>query len=89
MNQKFRFDGGEIVRLVRDVDGVPAGACGVLWGVYDFDPPLYEADFVFANDEVSLTFNEDDVEEVADVSQAPYSERLQGMLRSLSRRDEK
>jgi len=43
--ETFRFKGGEIVRLKNDHpdDGLEAGDCGVVWGVYDGE--FYEASF--------------------------------------------
>ena len=47
--QKTRcaFQGGEIVQLLHDSLhlNLKAGDQGYVWGVYDTDPPTYEADF--------------------------------------------
>ncbi len=72
----FRFNGGEIVRLKKDYpdDGLEAGDCGVVWGVYDGE--FYEASF-FRRDgkDNDLMFQEDEVEEVTDIQQTPCPER--------------
>lgn len=81
----FRFWGGEFVRLLRDQQdyGLMAGECGVVWGVYDADPPLYEASF--CNREgafVDMMFYEGDVEEVL-VDEAPFADKLKKLVRDL------
>ena len=74
---EFRFQGGEIVRLRHDHEDLKAGCCGVLWGVYDMNPVLYEACFVHETGETDSMFGDADVDEIVDVSQAPFPERLE------------
>ncbi len=82
---RFRFDGGEIVRLRLARDGVPAGCCGVVWGVYDQTPPVYEATFVDEHGEPEdATFGEGDVEQLSDVDGAPFPERLREIQLTLA-----
>ena len=74
---KFRFQGGEIVRLLHDHEDLKVGCCGVLWGVYDLKQPLYEACFVHETGETDSMFGEADVDEIFDVSHTPFPERLE------------
>ena len=70
----------EIVRLKHNhpEDGLKAGDCGLIWGVYKFDPPLYEACFVDEFGEfVDMTFEEEEVEQLDNPQQAPFIERLE------------
>jgi hypothetical protein len=88
----FRFEGGEFVRLVREVPytDVRVGDCGVVWGVYELQPPLYEACFVMQCGELSdLMFTEDDVELLRDLNQAPCAERLREILGALEEANER
>ena len=65
------FSGGECVRLVGDHpdDGFLAGDAGYVWGVYPFDPPLYEADFYDQEGNGrAMMFLADEVELVSDIS---------------------
>jgi hypothetical protein len=81
----FRFDGGEIVRLCAAREGLSAGCCGVVWGVYDQAPPFYEATFVDEQGElIDATFEESDVEQLSDVNAAPFPERLAGIQLTLT-----
>ena len=73
---KFRFQGGEIVRLRHDMETLKAGCCGVVWGVYDMNPPLYEACFVNESGQEDLMFSEQDVEQIPPDKSVPFSERL-------------
>ena len=82
----LRFDGGEIVRLNHDhpEDRLKSGDCGLIWGVYNFDPPLYEACFVDEFGEfVDMTFEKQEVEQLDDPRQAPFRERLEELRRML------
>jgi hypothetical protein len=76
----MEFQGGEIVRLLHDHsdDGLRAGDCGVLWGIYgkEFAPYGLEATFCKANDELKdLMFDEADIE-VINIDSAPFPDRL-------------
>jgi hypothetical protein len=84
-----RFQGGEIVRLRHDTDGVPAGSCGVLWGVYGSNPTQYEECFVPANDKTDVMFEEDDVEEVPDAGQTHCAGQLEEIHHVIFGREEK
>jgi hypothetical protein len=78
--KEFRFWGNEIVRLKKDRPdaGLKAGDCGVVWGVYDMKPPLFEASFFDENGEnTDMMFEEQDVEEVLDIKEATFSEKLE------------
>jgi len=80
----FRFHGCEIVRLRNDdADGdLKAGDCGVVWGVYAFEPPLYEATFVDRNAiMIDRMFNKEEVDELLDVQHAPFPHVLEEILR--------
>jgi len=82
MNKATRFDAGEIVRLRRDRYELKAGSCGIVWGVYDFVPVLYEATFVTeSGEEADLMFEDQDCDAVSDVREAPFPERLLEMQR--------
>jgi len=89
----FKFDGGEFVRLILEDpviedpgSGVKVGDCGVVWGVYDAEPPFYEATFVTQSGELSdLMFYENAVELLSDVREAPCPERLLEILNLFER----
>ena len=86
MENVLRFDGGELVRLKDDhpEDNLKSGDCGLVWGVYNLEPPLYEACFVDASGEfVDMRFQEDEVEELADRHQAPFIDLLEKLRRML------
>jgi hypothetical protein len=78
----MRYIGLEIVRLKRDHpdEGLKAGDCGVVWGVYGREPDgpfLYEANFFNERGEaIEMMFEEEDVETVDDVAQTPHPDRL-------------
>ncbi len=83
--KNFRFNGGEVVRLVQDHpgDGLEAGDCGLVWGVYDMEPTLYEASFFDRNGNSSdMMFVEGDVEE-ARSSESPFAEKIEELRRLL------
>jgi hypothetical protein len=83
----FRFDGGEFVRLRNDdANGeLKAGDCGVVWGVYAFEPPLYEATFIDRNEaKIDRMFYEEEVEVLTDVQQAPFPHVLEDILARLN-----
>lgn len=80
----FRFKGGEIVRLREDCEELKAGCCGVLWGVYDMQPPMYEACFVDATGETDMTFEEHQVDEVHELRDEPFRQRLEEIRQLLS-----
>ena len=80
----FRFQGGEIVRLRVEREGVSEGCCGIVWGVYASDPTRYEATFVDGKgDMTDVEFESDDVDELSDVSLAPFGEKLLEIRRIL------
>ena len=85
----FRFDGGEIVRLKKNLPdlGLESGDCGILWGVYAYDPPFYEATFIDREEnEIDASFDEQDVEELMNVDETPFPdilEKFRDSLRSL------
>ena len=82
---KFHFQGGDIVRLRAARGDLAAGCCGIVWGVYDQTPPLYEATFVDEHGEsADTTFESEDVDQLADVDVAPFSERLAEIRRTLN-----
>ncbi len=87
--QSPRFEGGEIVRLKKDYpdDGVKAGDCGVVWGVYVNDWLFYEASFFGADGNTpDIMFEDCEVEEaieVIDIQQATYPERIEDFQRWL------
>jgi hypothetical protein len=86
MKKSLRFDGCEIVRLKDDhpEDALKAGDCGLIWGVYNLDPPLYEASFVDESGEfVDMMFQEDEVEELTNPEEAPFIGRLDELRRML------
>jgi len=83
--KRFRFQGGEIVRLIHDHENLKAGTCGVLWGVYDTEPPTYEACFVHEAGEEDFMFEAQTVEEVRDESQLAFAHRLKEIRELLSR----
>jgi hypothetical protein len=86
MTKALRFDGGEIVRLKDDhpEDSLKAGDCGLIWGVYNLDPPTYEASFVDESGAfVDMTFLEDEVEELMNPKEAPFIARLEELRRML------
>src|SRR6185295_3578447 len=86
MEKVLRFDGGEIVRLKDDhpEDNLKSGDCGLVRGVYNLKPPLYEACFVDGSGEfVDMMFQEDEVEELADRHLAPFIDRLEKLRRML------
>ena len=90
MEKVLRFDGGEIVRLKDDhpEDSLKSGDCGLVWGVYNLDPPLYEASFVDQYGAfVDVRFKEDEVEELADPEQARFMSRLEELRRMLENSD--
>jgi hypothetical protein len=81
-----RFQGGEVVRLRVGRDGVSAGCCGIVWGCYDLEPPLYEASFVGDDGEfIDATFVSEDVDTLADIALARFPERLAEIRRILDR----
>ena len=85
--KEFRFEGNEIVRLKQDHpdDGLKSGDCGVVWGVYDMEPPLYEASFFDqSGNHTDMMFVEQDVEEVLDIAQVPFLEKLEEVRRLLN-----
>ena len=70
---QFTLLGGEVVRLrTGHADGcLPAGTLGVVWGVYDTDPPSFEATFIdSAGDAHDIMFQPDEVE-LTDAAAAP------------------
>lgn len=78
--KKLRFCGNEIVRLLQDHpdDGLKAGDCGVIWGVYDFEKPFYEASFYNRNgDFTDMMFAEKEVEEVLGIDGETFEEKLE------------
>jgi hypothetical protein len=82
MTQEFRYRGGELGRLRVAREELSAGCCGVVWGVYDMEPPLYEATFVDEHGgQQDVTFESDDVDEIVDISAAPHPGRLQEILK--------
>jgi hypothetical protein len=82
----FRFLGGEIVRLRGARDDLPVGCCGIVWGVYDMSPTLYEASFVTETGEITdMTFGNEDVEEPSDLSLATFPEKLDEIRTILKR----
>jgi hypothetical protein len=82
---RLRFSGGEIVRLRIAREGVLAGSCGIVWGIYDGSPPIYEATFVNQQGEPEdATFEQDDVEQLSDVDVAPFPKRLEEIRRVLT-----
>ncbi len=84
----FRFDGGEMVRLKHDQpeDDLKSGDCGLVWGVYNHDPPFYEASFVDESGEfVDLMFYEEEVEELANPQEAPFIDRLERLRKMLEK----
>lgn len=86
MEKALRFDGCEIVRLKEDHpdDNLKAGDCGLIWGVYDLVPPLYEASFVDESGEfVDMMFQEEEVEELTNPQDAPSIGRLEELRRML------
>ncbi len=76
------YVGLEYVRLKADhpEEGLKAGDCGVVWGVYAFQPEgpfLYEATFYDGQGRgIDMMFEEEEVETVVDVAQTPHPERL-------------
>ena len=69
--ERFAFWGGEIVAFLHDKpkDGIRVGDPGWVWGVYDLNPPVYEATFTTGDgDEIDVMFQADEVYLVA---QAP------------------
>ena len=81
--QKIRFNGTEIVRLKQDYPdyGLKSGDCGVVWGSYVCNPPFFEAAFLNQNGEdIDLMFDEDEVEEVSDIQETPFPEKLKDMV---------
>ena len=82
----FRFNGLEVVRLKYDADyGLKAGDCGVVWGVYKGDPPSYEATFINqTGTRADLMFKQEEVDELVDVSEAPFPDRLEDIRRILN-----
>lgn len=84
--ERFRFWGGEFVRLLRDHKdyGLVAGDCGAVGCAYDVDPPFYEGSFCNREGElVDLMFYEDDVEEVP-VEATPFADKLKEFVRVLN-----
>jgi hypothetical protein len=67
------------------MEDLKAGCCGVVWGVYDFEPPLYEACFVHAIGEADMMFAENDVEEVSQSDLLPFAERLREIRKLMNR----
>jgi hypothetical protein len=65
------------------MEDLKAGCYGVVWGVYDLEPPLYEASFVHATGEADMMFVENDVEEVPQNDLLPFAERLREIRRLL------
>ena len=83
--KNFRFCGGEVVRLVQNHpdDGLEAGDCGLVWGVYDMEPPLYEASFFDRHgSNIDMMFVEENVEEVRSC-EAPFAEKIEKFRRLL------
>jgi len=79
-----RYQGLEIVRLRRERDGVAAGCCGIVWGVYGPSPWTYEACFINQlGESEDATFEASDVDSVADISEAPAPRELLEILRTL------
>jgi hypothetical protein len=63
--KKLPVVGGEVVRLLVALrsEGLSAGDCGVLWGIYPTEPILYEADFISREGEcLAAMFEAEDVE---------------------------
>ena len=88
MSKETRFNGGEIVRLRRDhpEDSLVSGECGLIWGVYDHDPILYEASFVDKSGKfVDMRFYEEEVEEVRNPEEVLHIDRLEELRRMLER----
>jgi len=66
---RFVYWGDEIVRLLQDHPHIDlkAGDHGYVWGVYDLDPPLYEADFYRSDGSgIAMMFVPSQVELVGD-----------------------
>lgn len=81
------FDGGEVVRLKHDhpEDGLKSGDCGLVWGVYNLDPPFYEACFVDEfGDFTDLQFEDGEVDQLADPQEAAFIDRLEELRRMLN-----
>lgn len=88
------FSGLEIVRLNQDHpdDGLRAGDCGVVWGVYGSNPEgpfFYEATFCDENEQdVDLMFDSEEVTLVDDLEQAPFPNHLRQMQQLLDTAEE-
>ena len=68
-DKRFAFWGGDIVRLLQDHPHLQlkAGDQGYVWGVYDLEPPMYEADFYSQDSSgCAMMFKEHEVERVSD-----------------------
>lgn len=80
----FRLWGGELVRLRVDRDGVSAGCCGVVWGIYDTAPVSFEATFIDQNGhETDATFEEHHVDLLPAGARPPFPERMEAVRRVL------
>lgn len=88
------FSGLEIVRLNQDHpdEGLRAGDCGVIWGVYHSNPEgpfFYEATFCDENEQdVDLMFDSEAVSLVDDLEQAPFPDHLREVQRLLDAAEE-
>ena len=67
MKEKYKFEGGEIVRIKSTInDGLEEGCYGYVWGVCD-DPEYLEASFVTASGEFEdYMFEPEEVEVVSE-----------------------
>ena len=70
------------LRIARE--GLPAGCCGIVWGIYDQTPTVYEATFVDEHGKQDATFEEGDVEQLSDVDIAPFPKRLEEIRLALT-----
>jgi hypothetical protein len=71
----FCFNGGEVVRLKDDHadNHLKAGDCGLVGGIYDFEPPIYEASFGDRFGEfINMMFQEEQVEELTNPQEAQF-----------------
>ncbi len=83
----IELEGGHIVRLKHDPDDddLRAGDCGIVWGVYDFQPVIYEATFLNRQQQkVDLMFAESEVELLENFDDTPFPEHLREMRQTLA-----
>lgn len=89
----MELDGLQVVRLKHDYpeDGLYAGDCGMIWGVYRFseDRPLeYEATFLDQDGKgVDLMFFADEVDLVEDATTAPFAAEWPRMRQEFLRKE--